>query len=63
MAGTAYAAAADWKQLRSSSGATDAHPLELAASVGLSDKYLHKGAVDLDKSLAEALTGRPVAIS
>jgi signal transduction protein with GAF and PtsI domain len=36
--------------------------LELAASVGLSEKYLHKGPVDLDKSLAEALTGRPVAI-
>lgn len=36
--------------------------LELAASVGLSDKYLHKGPVDVDKSLTEALTGRPVAI-
>jgi len=36
--------------------------LEVAASVGLSEKYLHKGPVDLDKSLAEALTGRPVAI-
>jgi len=36
--------------------------LELAASVGLSEKYLHKGPVDLDKSVAEALTGRPVAI-
>jgi signal transduction protein with GAF and PtsI domain len=36
--------------------------LELAASVGVSEKYLHKGPVDLDKSLAEALTGRPVAI-
>jgi len=36
--------------------------LEVAASVGLSEKYLYKGPVDLDKSLAEALTGRPVAI-
>jgi signal transduction protein with GAF and PtsI domain len=36
--------------------------LELAASVGMSEKYLHKGPVDLDKSLSEALTGRPVAI-
>jgi len=36
--------------------------LELAASVGLSEQYLQKGPVDLDKSLAEALTGRPVAI-
>lgn len=37
--------------------------LELAASVGLSEKYLQKGAVDLDKSLTEALSGRPVAIN
>jgi len=37
--------------------------LELAASVGVSEKYLQKGPVDLDKSLSEALTGRPVAIS
>ncbi len=37
--------------------------LELAAAVGLSEKYLAKGPVDLDKSLAEALTGRPVAIA
>jgi signal transduction protein with GAF and PtsI domain len=36
--------------------------LELMASVGLSDKYLGKGAVDLDKSIADALSGRPVAI-
>ena len=36
--------------------------LELAAAVGLSEEYLHKGPVDLDKSVAEALTGRPVAI-
>ncbi len=36
--------------------------LELVASVGLSEGYLHKGAVDLDKSLTESLSGRPVAI-
>jgi signal transduction protein with GAF and PtsI domain len=36
--------------------------LALAASTGLSEKYLKKGPVDLDKSVAEALSGRPVAI-
>lgn len=36
--------------------------LELVASVGLSEKYLSKGPVDLDKSIADALSGRPVAI-
>jgi signal transduction protein with GAF and PtsI domain len=36
--------------------------LELAAACGLSDKYLTKGPVDLDRSIAEALSGRPVAI-
>ncbi len=36
--------------------------LELAAATGLSDKYLQKGAVGLDKSVTDALTGRPVAI-
>ncbi|MBM4275330.1 MAG: GAF domain-containing protein [Deltaproteobacteria bacterium] len=36
--------------------------LELAASVGVSDKYLNKGPVDMDKSIAESLRGRPVAI-
>jgi signal transduction protein with GAF and PtsI domain len=35
---------------------------ELMASVGLSDKYLNKGPVDLDKSITDALSGRPVAI-
>ena len=30
--------------------------------MGLSEKYLQKGAVGLDKSVTEALTGRPVAI-
>ncbi|MEJ2093489.1 MAG: GAF domain-containing protein [Syntrophobacterales bacterium] len=37
--------------------------LELVASVGLSDQYLSKGPVDLDKSIADALSGRPVAIA
>jgi signal transduction protein with GAF and PtsI domain len=37
--------------------------LELVAAAGLSDKYLGKGAVDLDRSIADALSGRPVAIS
>ncbi|MDD3581601.1 MAG: GAF domain-containing protein [Desulfobacca sp.] len=36
--------------------------LELMASTGISEKYLHKGPVDMDKSVAEALSGRPVAI-
>ncbi len=37
--------------------------LELMASVGLSEKYLKKGQVNLDKSISDALSGRPVAIS
>jgi signal transduction protein with GAF and PtsI domain len=36
--------------------------LELVASHGLTEKYLKKGHVDLDKSIVEALSGRPVAI-
>ncbi len=36
--------------------------LKLMASVGISEKYLEKGPVDMDKSIAEALSGRPVAI-
>jgi signal transduction protein with GAF and PtsI domain len=36
--------------------------LELVAAQGLSEKYLTKGPVDLDRSIAEALSGRPVAI-
>jgi signal transduction protein with GAF and PtsI domain len=36
--------------------------LELVAAFGLSAKYLEKGQVDLDRSIAEALSGRPVAI-
>ena len=36
--------------------------LHLVAAVGLSEKYLTKGPVDMDKSVTEALSGRPVAI-
>ena len=36
--------------------------LDLVASAGLSKKYLQKGLVEMDKSITEALTGRPVAI-
>lgn len=36
--------------------------LELMAATGLSEKYLNKGPVDMDKSISEALSGRPVAI-
>ncbi len=36
--------------------------MELVAAVGLSEKYLNKGPVDTDRSITEALTGRPVAI-
>jgi len=36
--------------------------LELMAAVGVSEKYLHKGPVDMDRSISEALSGRPVAI-
>lgn len=37
--------------------------LELLSAYGLSQKYLDKGPVDLDKSVAEALMGRPVVVS
>lgn len=36
--------------------------LELVASFGLSNKYLNKGPVDAEKSVADALGGKPVAI-
>ncbi|MGQ9483931.1 MAG: GAF domain-containing protein [Desulfosoma sp.] len=36
--------------------------LELAASYGLSDAYIHKGPVDADQSLAESLQGHTVII-
>jgi signal transduction protein with GAF and PtsI domain len=36
--------------------------MDLVASAGLSKEYLQKGAVAMDKSLTEALTGRPVAV-
>ena len=34
-----------------------------SSSWGLSQSYLHKGVMDADKSLAEVLTGQPVAIA
>jgi signal transduction protein with GAF and PtsI domain len=37
--------------------------MELAAAVGISEKYLQKGPVDMDRSITEALSGRPVAIT
>jgi len=36
--------------------------LELVASHGLSEKYLSKGAVDADRSIAEAMEGKMVSI-
>ncbi len=36
--------------------------LEWMASVGVSQKYINKGQVDMDKSVAEAMTGTPVLV-
>jgi signal transduction protein with GAF and PtsI domain len=36
--------------------------LELVASRGLSDKYIRKGSVDADRSIAEAMQGKTVII-
>jgi GAF domain-containing protein len=36
--------------------------LELVASYGLSEKYLHKGPISAEKSIAEALKGEPVVV-
>lgn len=36
--------------------------LELSASKGLSDKYIEKGSVDADRSIAEAMKGKTVII-
>jgi GAF domain-containing protein len=36
--------------------------LEWAASIGVSQKYIDKGPVDLDKSVGEAMTGKPVLV-
>ncbi len=36
--------------------------LEWAASIGVSQKYVNKGPVDLDKSVGEAMTGKPVLV-
>jgi signal transduction protein with GAF and PtsI domain len=38
------------------------HRLELAASHGLSEEYLKKGALFADRSMADALRGRPVLV-
>jgi GAF domain-containing protein len=40
----------------------DKHTLKLVASFGLSKKYLNKGPISADKSIAEALKGKPVVI-
>ncbi|HON99863.1 MAG TPA: GAF domain-containing protein, partial [Syntrophales bacterium] len=37
--------------------------LQLAASYGLSERYLNKGPVYAEKSIAEALNGKPVVIA
>ena len=37
--------------------------LKVRASCGLSDAYLNKGSVDVDKSLVETLNGKPVMVS
>lgn len=37
--------------------------LRLAASYGLSDSYLHKGPISAEKSIKEALQGKPVVVS
>ena len=39
------------------------HELEIAASFGLSDEYLHKGPISALHSIAESLQDGPVAIS
>ena len=36
--------------------------LELVASNGLSEKYLHKGPVDADKSIADAMEGKTISV-
>ncbi|MGD8915049.1 MAG: GAF domain-containing protein [Syntrophobacterales bacterium] len=36
--------------------------LELVASNGLSEKYLHKGPVDADKSVADAMEGKTISV-
>ncbi|MDD3581407.1 MAG: GAF domain-containing protein [Desulfobacca sp.] len=40
----------------------DRQTLELAASYGLSEKFLHKGPVSAQKSMTQALSGKPVVI-
>ena len=36
--------------------------LELVASYGLSKKYLNKGSVDADKSIADAMEGKTISV-
>ncbi len=40
----------------------DRRELRHSATYGLSDRYMHKGPVDVDRSMAEALRGRGVAV-
>ncbi len=40
----------------------DKRTLKLVASYGLSDKYLNKGAISAEKSIAMALKGKPVVV-
>ncbi len=40
----------------------DRQELRHRASYGLSDAYLHKGPLDVDRGMQEALEGRPVAV-
>ena len=40
----------------------DKQTLELVASYGLSEKYLNKGPISAEKSISDALKGKPVVI-
>jgi GAF domain-containing protein len=42
--------------------ADDKHSLKLVASYGLSEKYLNKGKISAEKSIAQALKGKPVVV-
>ena len=42
---------------------SDKQTLKLVASFGLSEKYLNKGPISAEKSIAEALKGKPVVIN
>ena len=41
----------------------DKHTLKLVASFGLSEKYLNKGPISSEKSIATALKGKPVVVN